>query len=337
MRIVLSHPYAGALHWWFQSSQQHAHDKRPDHPYYRHLYGDIDEHLDVTLACTVVFDEVLMQAADAYYPSARPAKDNSGVRVPELDVTAVWQHEFRDRDKREDLRELAADAQIASILRRVPLDVRPDVIADALGDAALSIQYNAPIVSSPGRRAVMLRLSELGAITTVPKKVPWYSRWRAMPTQGEQLQLGAAATAKLDAYVTVTALTFRSRDAAALGKVKQNKTIRTYAGEFERVLTRTGSSSEELFESMASAWGHRQIFDEVGGGLATASRGLGLAAFVPLIGLPAGVSAVALDAAAMATNAVGRKRAWYELGAEITHVETVREMESLLRSRGLIA
>src|SRR5580693_846833 len=72
MKIILSHPYSGAVHWWFGQLQRVGGDqalKRPYSGYYRTLYGsDIDNFIDIALACLVIFDEIVIPAADAAFP-----------------------------------------------------------------------------------------------------------------------------------------------------------------------------------------------------------------------------------------------------------------------------
>jgi hypothetical protein len=123
MRVVLSHPFSGAIYWWFAQYMDVSagmRSKQPTHGYYSQLYGDIDRNCDTALASAVVFEEIVLPAADAAFPR-HGIGVGENMRVPELDLEADWGHVREAGDlARENGDGLLADETVREILSRLP-------------------------------------------------------------------------------------------------------------------------------------------------------------------------------------------------------------------------
>ena len=42
--------------------------KDPAHPYYAALFGNVSAHIDVALACALIYEDIIIPAADAIAP-----------------------------------------------------------------------------------------------------------------------------------------------------------------------------------------------------------------------------------------------------------------------------
>src|SRR4051812_34888885 len=79
VRAILSHPFSGAMYWWFTDLVGHplASENPPTHPYYAALFATARRDIDVALACAVIFDDVILPAVDAPFPDT-PGFSGSG-------------------------------------------------------------------------------------------------------------------------------------------------------------------------------------------------------------------------------------------------------------------
>src|SRR6185369_11176936 len=117
----------------------------------------------LALACLVVFDEVIIPAADFGFESAISSADYQKIRIPDVELSADWQPVHESKRLLQGITsDLLHDVQIAKILSRVPQNIQREVLADALSDILLMKEYQAPLVSSYGRRVLIHRLLQLG-------------------------------------------------------------------------------------------------------------------------------------------------------------------------------
>lgn len=168
MRVILSRPFVGALHWWlavqsgvggFQAS------KRSTHPYYRALYGDVDRNLDVALAACVIFEDVLVAAMDAPYPGFARA-DGQDLRLPELEIAAAWDPVF---EAGEIAQKISSELVVVSALQTTlaasaSKEERDLELQYAIADILLADRHRAPVLCAPERRILILRLLEGGFV-----------------------------------------------------------------------------------------------------------------------------------------------------------------------------
>ncbi|MFJ5305402.1 hypothetical protein [Streptomyces sp. NPDC088350] len=310
-----------------QSSDDWAHPTRPAHPYYRHLYGNFDEHLDVALACAVIFDEIILPAADARYPDSVMSPDYRTVEIPGLGLFADWDPVRASREAMTGIAEdVARDARISHILKNVPKRLRTQVVVDVATDMLLLGEYKAPVISSPGRRAMLLRLIELDVLADLGLSLGGVGSIQKSATESPAT-LGAVT--ELRKYVSVTGLTFKSPDVKSLSGIKSNSLVRNYAGNFQKVLTADNSDTGplDLFESIRSAWKSRVLQSRISGSFTATSRGLSVLGLIPGVGTVAEVVAMGAEATAIASEKLERKNSWYEIGPEILRLESLAALE----------
>lgn len=325
VKIVLSHPYSGAVWWWFESMRE-GRDKEfrlPSHGYYRTLFGNPPEYIDVALAALVIFEDIIMPAADAWYPGSNYESPlllpNIGIAIPEWGPLSTAQDTFRQRED-----SFLADPVIRSILARVPEGARRQAVVYAIVDIILAAQHQAPVFCSYGRRALIKRMVELtaeGAALSDRTTVNEHPNF----------------SADVADYVTTVGLTFRTEDVPSLARVKYQERIRTYADGFQKVLTSVpGASVEELYEKIAAAWTSSESNQAVSGSFAAASRSFAIIGLVPGAGLVFGPASLAADATAVALEHRSERQRWYELGPEISRYQSLGSLEDSLRRRRLL-
>jgi hypothetical protein len=326
VKVVLSHPYSGALYWWLAVQSDAApgqKEKRPRHGYYRTLYGDVDRNLDIALACCVIFEEVVLPGADAPFPGFDRYGDDE-MRLAALELSSGW-GPISEAQKLlgpvED--DLLRDPIISGVLRAMPLDARRLALLYAVADVLLTQAHSAPVLCAPGRRRVVLRLIELGVV-----EVP--------PEVAEEVRASHGLVEGLEGYVGVASLTFTSESIDRLAGVKWNVKIRAYADAFQKVLSADGADGlDPLLASMADAWSGSEVADEIGGAFSALGHSLGLVGLVPGVGTVSGLVGMGADGLGAAAERRAERLRWYELGPEIKRFESLRAIETELRERGL--
>ena len=327
MNVILSYPFVGAFYWWIQSKGEYAMSTRPSHPYYRHLYGDVQNHLDMALAATVIFDEVYITAADSGYPNSTQ-KGGETTRINGLSVTADWDVLFAAQGMESDVLEDALlDPILSRILGKVPRQARPHVLRDAISDAMLVGKYRVPLICGAGRSAIINRLISIGLVT---KEMLTGSPLFRLGERSIPLESHRQVASHLESYVRLSALSFRSEDVAALTKVKTDRSIRGYAEGFQTAVVQAGDSRLELADLMSEAVKSSRVASQVSGALSLTSRSLSFASLIPALA-PAAVPAVVADWVSILIGQTQHQRSWYEIGPEISRFESV---ETLRRSLG---
>lgn len=315
MKAILSHPFSGAFYWWLDNQNPYngsGREKRPEHPYYRTLYGDVDRHLDTALTCAVVYEEIVLPAADAHFPGVRTGLTGEAYRIPELEI-ATDMEILREAYRLADLQgsELINDEGIARILAKVPSHAKHQAVTDAINDILMSRELSLPVICSPGRRALMTRLIELGVVLTTGAATP-----------------GDALAVQLSDYVNVVGLQFRSRTIESLERVKWNDEIRSYASRFQQAISGEDASLESFYESIGVAWLSADAGQEISGTFSSTSRVLNFASLVPVLGTIAGAFGIVADGAAVAAERRTEAHRWFLLGPAIHKIESIEQLEA---------
>ena len=171
VKIILSHPFSGALYWWFANQLSSTPEpKTHGHPYYRTLYADVDKNLDIALSCTVIFDEIVIPPADAWFPRDEDSYLDRQVSTnTDLSISVVdWAVHSYVYDTLNPIKnDLLADPVIQRVLSHVPARVRDMALIDAGIDIVTAAQYRAPIICATGRMRIIARLVELGMLLYV--------------------------------------------------------------------------------------------------------------------------------------------------------------------------
>jgi hypothetical protein len=325
VKAIISHPYSGALYWWFASqlavggSQA---SKAPDHDYYRHLYDDVDRHLDIALATTVVFDEIILPAADVAFPGTH--KDGRH-RAPEIGLSSDWDHFHHATDVvRSHEEELRQDSLIGQFMPSESW--RHSLMVEyAAADIVLSAAHEAPVLCTPDRRAVITRLVELGLARDL------------LGTDGSPAaMLSADVNVGLSGYFTAVGLTFEDPSFDSITAMREDDRIRAYASGFQRRLVETSAPDADvrLVDLIADAIEAARALGQTAATFTAGGRALDIAGFIPGINIAASAGSIALDGAAEATSKRAEHHRWYEVGPEIRRHQELDGLAEWLRDQG---
>jgi hypothetical protein len=323
MKVILSFPYIGALYWWMQKNRSAP----ALGAYYRHLFGRVEEHLDLALANIVIFDEIVTGGADTFYPESREKRHPKETLIPSIGLTADWEATRRGYEIVDEIREdLIRDSVIRKIIRNVPAYAKAAVLEDAVIDAILLGKYRVPLISAPGRKGIIDRLIQLGVVTKEMLTGSSIFELGERPFSFEESQ---RLTDSITDYVNLTALTFASGDVESLARVKSDNVIRDYAQEFQRAVI-LGDNSIPLDQLVLETWRRSQTSSMISKALAFGGRGLSFASLFPG-GAPVAAPGVAMDWLGVLVGQNSRRNSWYEFGPQIKRLESINSLESKMR------
>ena len=327
MKVVLSHPFWVPFIGGWQLSRVPTpgqRSKRPSHGYYRTLYGDVDKNLDIALACSVIFEQIVLPAADAPYPQFERTEDET-LHLGALEMETDWgvvREAMRLVEPIEG--DLLHDEVIRTVLAEESPPMRNEWPSYATTDVLLAQIHLAPVICAPGRRKLVMRLLEL----------------EIAPLAADLSKAIAAAgglVEELETWTGLVSLRFTSNTIQRLADVKWNGLIRDYSQNFQQALLAASATSvDRLFQDIAAGVARSaELATQVAGAFSATSRTMGPLGLLPGIGIAPGLVGMGADAAAMRYEQRAGKFRWYELGAEIQRYESLRALEAELRRRNL--
>lgn len=310
------------MYWWFSQERDFAQPKKPSHSYYASLFGEVDRHLDVTLACALIFEDFVIPAADAVWPGFGDLRHFSAADLG-LEVSE-WEpvHEARQLSEavREDWR---SDPVLAGLLAGRP---EPEVQMElhyAVADVLLAAEYNAPVLCSDGRRAVVRRLLDLGVVA-------------AQPGVLEAFSSETSVSEMIDSYTDVVGLTFAPDGIRAFADLKWMSPLRDYADGFQRVLNDPHVRSvDDFYAAIATALDSKSLAESVQGTFKATGGVMDIAGLVPGIGTAAGLLGLGAAASAAAAQKQVDRMRWVELGGVVASARELVAVEAEIRARGI--
>lgn len=313
LKVILSHPFSGALYWWFATLAGAPEATARLHPYYRALHDRVEENLDVALGCAVIFDDIIIPAADASFPA--DTRRSAGATISALAISTNWDATQEAYSLlAEHQQALLQDASIRATLRDLEPEAKNLGLLYAITDILLTAEHGAPVVCSSLRRRLIGRLLELGIVPS------------ARPEQAETTQ---AMADTLETYTEVMGLTFLSESVEELGEVKWDHEIRSYAESFQQALTApSADGTSRLFESIQEAWEGAEAAGHVAGAFSSVATALDAVSLIPGVGTATGAVALGSDLAARTAERRGESLRWFELSNRIQRYESLRRLRA---------
>jgi hypothetical protein len=316
-RIVLSHPYSGALYAYFtdqiQGPQRSA--SAANHDYYKTVYGKHHrEYLDRAIMFTMLYDQVFIAPADNAWPDSP-----SGLRTDghtELGLNVDWGVYGKIADNEHEIDGYVADPEIkiSLDLAKIPCGYpRRHLVTTAVYEYCISRIKQIPIVCSPIREAIIRRLIVL-----------------QQPAL-HALVMPVAQVTVVGDYISITELALSARDLDSLIQLKPDRAIRDHASSFLGLMSRyendpTQESEEALLRHMLAAMDTEKVANAVSG----ISRRSSIV--LHLLGQHIGSAVSAFGK--IGAGLLHERAKWYKLTEEISRFESraalVKEIEKRL-------
>jgi hypothetical protein len=305
MKVVISHPFSGALYAFFAAHQSDRLGPPPaprdPHSYYRTLYGDaFPRYQEMALTLALLFDELVIVPADAFLPGRQYwQSDRRTYNNPELGLRTEWDFDLQrqlDEEVVQDLR----DEEICRVLARVPPLARQQILRDSRHEIHLAQKYDCPIVCVGGRRKIIERIIQ--------------SRSVAPQTYG------APALSMAEEYLKLMGPIFEPKDVDTLVDLKGDRELREYAAAFSAAMERFGGSGDvrvELMKALREAMASAKFAKSLSG---------------VFEGTSASLAGLAAEGAAKAAEGRQRSQSWYEFAGQVKRVSSLKRLERRIAS-----
>jgi hypothetical protein len=319
-KVVLSHPFSGALYAFFsEKGQGRSVPEKARHPYYRTLYGDHFRKLsDLALTLTVLFDSILLSPADHWLPDFASHSRGGDYSNPNLGLYTSW-NEWSEVSEEIESRVSGdlSDASIAAILRSVPPISRKQILTDARFEIYLARRNDCPIVCSQGRRGIIERILKREAMPNQPNTI-------AAPS----LEL-------VEQYIEVTGLVFQPATLDDLYDLKTDRELRSYASSFRTAMQHFENSKEvrrELLIALQKAMNISSLAKRATGIFDTAGTILNVAGLVPIVGTVASALGLATSAGEVSSRRISMKQQWIEFGPQVARIRSLNRIRKLVQN-----
>ena len=318
-KIILGHPYSGALYAYIADQTQGAsgHTKAVgSHPYYTTLYGrNYAKYIDRALMFTLVYDEVYLTPADNPWPKSKLSSSDA-VHI-ELGLHADWEdYKPLFNDTSGHVHRYLVDPVISALLNqnlKIPESVQKMVMSSILYEYNLSRELRCPVICSPGRRQVLQRLVEIDKPAI------------------QATAVGDAHIAATDAYLGATGLLLSPTSLDNLIEIKPDKNVRAYGGDLLSALTDLQTTPTAELKVKLLTMARDAIEQETIGRHASGLLGW-LGTLLRIVGLPH--LAIVPAAGAKLADYQADRASWYAFSGEVRKAETkailVREIDTQL-------
>ena len=317
MKVILSYPYSGCLYWWFAKERSPALSRRrTGHSYYDFLFGNVERHLDIALACALIYEDFVIPPADAISPGFGDLRHftqtDLGIEVSEWDFLAEAHRVV------EPVKESWQSDPLLTTLLGGKSDIEVSMELEyAVADVLLANEYDADVICSDGRRAVIRRLVELGIITASLED--------------------KSVSHLVDSYTKVTGLTFGVDGVRRFIDLKWMAPLREYADSFRKTVENPSMrSTEDLYVEIAKAMESITLAEHIGGTFEATSQVMNMAGVVPGIGNVASLVSIGSSAGAVTARNRAKRARWVELSGAVLTARNRLALEDELRRRGLL-
>ncbi|MHB8565252.1 MAG: hypothetical protein ACYDDA_15255 [Acidiferrobacteraceae bacterium] len=322
MEAILGHPYSGALYGYFsdQIGGEWSHTRQAgSHGYYRTLYGkNYEAYVELALTFLILYDKIWLTPADNHMPRSKVAPD-SRYFIPELELHADWENfrPYRSVERHGYVDKYLEDGTLRHIMKsvlRLPEHCWDMIIESAVYEAGLSARKRCPLLCSPGRRVLIMRLIEIDRPALHP----------VLSTLHE--------VRFIESYRSLTGMALCPKSIDDLMDAKPDPIVRKYGSRFLEIAWSESSASdlttdERVAALMREAMETERISKLFSGALKWAGVFSRLIHLRPV--------ALAATIGSIAANRVGAQAGWHEFSGSIDHA--ISKAELLRRINKMVA
>lgn len=319
MKVVISHPFSGALYAFFATHQSDRLSPPPaprhPHPYYRTLYGDaFPRYQEMALTLALLFDELVIVPADAFLPGRQYWQPDHTYNNPEIGLCTEWDFELR-RQLDEEVAQDLQDDEVRRVLARVPPLARQQILRDSRYEIHLAQKYECPIVCVGGRRRIIERIIESRSATSQTYDAP--------------------ALRMAEEYLKLMGPIFEPKDVDTLIDLKKDSELRKYAAAFAAAMKRFGDSVDvriDLMKALREAMASARLAKNLCGVFEGTSTALSVVGLIPILGTAASWVGLGTEGAAKAAESRQRSQSWYEFAGQVRRVASIKRLERRIAS-----
>ncbi len=328
-KVILGYPYANSLYWltgrenpnsWYYKEKRYP----GGHSYYERLYGNhSQENINNAISLSLLFDDVILIAADAYFPNLKST--DGKFRVDQglgIKIYSDWDkmQEFRIREEEVDI--FLKDKDIAGLIGKNDKYTIYAIINEIILQNYLANEYNAVILG--GEKHLFLSKKVLNILNKKPK------------VDDKDLSLKNYLEGVNDIF-QLQGINYKINEYDDFAYLKENKAIIKYANSFkdrlDEILRGEKYNEKELIESILEVFETNETKSYIAKGLGITATVAGILSLVALysnpitatIGTVAGVSGVGTDISSRIVDKL-KKDNWLKLVPEINNTLTHKRL-----------
>lgn len=328
-KVILGYPFANSLYWltgrenpssWYYKEKSYS----GGHRYYERLYGNhSQENINNAISLSLLFDDVILIAADAYFPNLNTTEGKFRVNQDlGVKIYSDWDkmREFRINEKDVDI--FLKDNSIARLIGKNDKRTIYAIINEIIFQNYLANEYNAVILG--GQNHLLLTKKVLNILNKKPQ----------VDNINESLKKYLEG---INDIFQLQGINYKINEYDDFVFLKQNKVINKYANSFkdrlDEILNGKEYNEKELIKSILEVFETNETKDYIAKGLGITATVAGILSLVALysnpvtaaIGTVAGVSGVGGDISSRVIDKL-KKDNWLKLVPEINNTLTQKRL-----------
>ena len=320
-KIVLGHPFSGALYAYFDKELNEGRfiESSRYHGYYRTLYGKhFDAYIEIALTLSLIYDTVIVPAADTTFPDYEKYQSNGEYYNPEFGLYFTWRDEANQRHIiSEKIERAIADKGVSALLWNIPKPVHEQIIAEVYFELSMANKFNATLFTIGKRQALAKRIAEIEN--------------EATPELSQKNKIKV-----ISSYLDITGLLFQPMNIESFYYLKTEKELRGYSTSFLNIMEDFTSRNpvkvkEDLLLLIKEAMSSDKLNSKISGVFEGSSAIMNYVGLIPIAGTVAGMVGIGTDLLARGVNKLNEKHKWFELASQIERIKSKAKIHSLLK------
>jgi hypothetical protein len=320
-KIVLGHPLSGALYAYFDKELNDGRNIEISkaHSYYKTLYGKYFEtYIDIALTLSLIYDTVILPAADNSFPDYFKYLRNGEYYNPEFGLYFTWSDDANYRHIVDDkIKGAIADKEVSALLWNIPKHVHEQIIGEVYFELSMANKFNATLFTLGRRQALAKRIAEIEN-----EKTPDLSQTSRIKVVSN--------------YLEITGLLFQPMEIQSFYYLKTEKDLREYSTSFLNVVENFTPENQtnikrELLLLIKEAISKDKLHSKISGVFEGSSTLMDYVGIIPYAGTVAGLVGIGTDWAARGVDKLNKKHKWYELAPQIEKMKSKQRINAALK------
>jgi hypothetical protein len=320
-KIVLGHPLSGALYAYFDKELNEGRhiESSKTHSYYKTLYGKhFETYIDIALTLSLIYDTVILPAADNSFPDFEKYESNGEYYNPEFGLYFTWRDEANYRHIVNDkIQRAIADKEVSALLWNIPKHVHEQIISEVYFELSMANKFNATLFTLGRRQALAKRIAEIENEKT--------------PDLSETSKIKVVSS-----YLDITGLLFQPMDIQSFYYLKTEKDLREYSTSFLKVVEDFAPENptdikRELLLLIKEAISKDKLHSKISGVFEGSSTIMNYVGLIPVAGTVAGLVGIGTDWAARGVDKLNERHKWYELASQIEKIKSMERINAALK------
>jgi len=320
-KIVLGHPLSGALYAYFDKELNEGRhiESSKTQSYYKTLYGKhFETYIDIALTLSLIYDTVILPAADNAFPDYEKYESNGEYYNPEFGLYFTWRDEANYRYTiNEKIQRAIADLEVSALLWNIPKHVHEQIIGEVFFELSMANKFDATLYTLGRRQAIAKRIAQI--------------------ENDKSTEFSEISKIKVvSSYLEITGLLFQPMDIQSFYYLKTEKDLREYSNSFLKVMEdfladNPSEVKRELLLLIKEAISKDKLNSKISGVFEGSLTIMNYVGLIPVAGTIAGLVGIGSDLASRGVEKLNKKHKWYEFASQIEKMKSLERINAALK------